>query len=104
MENKNLGSIIREKRKALNLTMRELAQKAGIDRTYISKIENHNLIPALDILIKIQSALNVDLTSFFEMNGAEKSLQFHFNQPGNFGKRYNIVIELGNGDTMTINL
>jgi len=37
---RTLGRQLRELRKAKNLTLRELAERAGLDFTYLSKIEN----------------------------------------------------------------
>ena len=35
-----LGNILRKRRLEQNLTQRDLAQKVGLDYTYVSKIEN----------------------------------------------------------------
>src|ERR1035438_9871742 len=48
---------LREKRE---LTAEELAEKAKIDRTYISKIENKNYLPSYDIAEKICDILKSD--------------------------------------------
>jgi len=51
MKNKlNLGSILRRRRRELQLTAEELSKIAGIDRTYITKIERHNKLPSLAIM------------------------------------------------------
>lgn len=55
-----LGSIIKTHRKNLGLTSDALAKKVGIDRTYISKIENYNLIPSWEILSAIGRELKID--------------------------------------------
>lgn len=65
--NLHLGAIIKTQRKKLKLTAETLAEKAGIDRTYISKIENYNLIPSWEILIAIGRELKINLhTLYFE--------------------------------------
>ena len=46
----NLGSFLRKRRRELRLTAEELSQIAGIDRTYITKIEKHNKLPSLAIM------------------------------------------------------
>ena len=42
----NIGATIRKQREDQGLKAYELAQKAGIDRTYISKIEKDNKLPS----------------------------------------------------------
>ncbi len=55
----NLGAIIKTRRKKLGITAEALAKKAGIDRTYISKIENYNLTPSWEILTAIGRELKI---------------------------------------------
>lgn len=62
---KRLGSIIRARRKELKMTCKELAQRAGVDRSYIGKIENRNLLPAYHILVKLESTLGVGLKDLY---------------------------------------
>ena len=52
-----LGLGIKNKRKELNITTEELAKRSGVDRTYISKIENHNLLPSARVMHKLSVAL-----------------------------------------------
>ena len=58
----NLGSRIRELRKALGLTQRQLAELVGIDSTYLSKIENDVMTysPSTKALKRFADALKVD--------------------------------------------
>lgn len=57
-----LGTRIRDLRKERELTQRELAEAAGIDFTYLSKIENNILpySPSAKTLKKLASILKVD--------------------------------------------
>ena len=59
-----VGQRIREIRKQRNLTQRELAEKVGINFTYLSRVENDRLddeqTPREDTLQKIASALDAD--------------------------------------------
>lgn len=51
MENKgSLGNLLRARRRELKLTTEELANIAGVDRTYITKIEKHDKLPSLAIM------------------------------------------------------
>jgi HTH-type transcriptional regulator, competence development regulator len=59
---KSLGSRIRELRKAIGLTQRQLADVVGIDFTYLSKIENNMLpySPSTKTLKNLARELKVD--------------------------------------------
>lgn len=58
-----LGFRIREKRKSLGWTQEELADYAGIDRSYIGGIERGERNITLQILCQICSALQCDIAS-----------------------------------------
>lgn len=59
-----VGQRIREIRKERNLTQRQLAEKVGINFTYLSRVENDRLdaeqTPREDTLQKIAKALQAD--------------------------------------------
>ena len=44
------GGLIKEARKALGLTQRQLAERLRLDPTYISKIENGRMVPSKNVL------------------------------------------------------
>lgn len=56
------GPKIRELRQGANLTLRELAEKTGVDFTYLSKMETGKLpyTPAEDTIRKLADVLNAD--------------------------------------------
>lgn len=56
---------IKESRKALNITLQELADRADVTKGLISQIENSRTVPSLIVLIQIIKALNVDINTFF---------------------------------------
>ena len=61
METKQiLGGLLKARRKILKLTAEELADKAGIDRTYITKIETDDKLPSPVIMEKIANALGYE--------------------------------------------
>ena len=62
---KGLGSIIRARRKELKMTCKGLAEQAGVDRSYVGKIENLNLLPAYHILVKLEAILGISLTNLY---------------------------------------
>lgn len=54
----SFGAALRERRRAAGLTQRELAQRVGINFTYISKIENDRIAPpGADTVVKLCEAL-----------------------------------------------
>ena len=56
------GERLREIRKEKGMTLREVAERAGIDFTYLSKIENDRIpyTPAADTIRQLAEALKVD--------------------------------------------
>ena len=55
------AEIIRSRRKALNLTQKELAEKVGKKRTYIARIEKGGTDMQLSSFISISQALGIKL-------------------------------------------
>jgi transcriptional regulator with XRE-family HTH domain len=50
----SFGALLRERRRAAGITQRELADRAGVDFSYISKIENDRIAPpAADTVVKL---------------------------------------------------
>ena len=55
------GETLRELRKSKNFSQRDLAEKAGVDFSYISKVENNRLPPpAADTIVRICEILEVE--------------------------------------------
>ena len=56
----SFGALLREQRRAAGLTQRELAQRANLDFSYISKLENDRLPPpAADTIVLLCSILGI---------------------------------------------
>ena len=64
-----IGKRIRELRKQKHLTLRQLAQMARINYTYLSKIENGRLshTPSVQTLRELAHALDVDELELLQM-------------------------------------
>ena len=62
-ERKRIGERIREERKKKGLTQEMLAQKVGMQRAHISRIEQGKCSTGFDLLQRIAEALgkNIDL-------------------------------------------
>jgi len=61
-----IGKKIFELRKQKNLSQEKLANVAGVDRTYIPKVEKGKINITVNSLEKIAKALNVEIKDFFE--------------------------------------
>ncbi|MBR5611107.1 MAG: helix-turn-helix transcriptional regulator [Bacteroidales bacterium] len=55
------GEILRDRRKALGMTQKELAEKVGRERTYINRIEKGETDLQLSSFIRIADALGITL-------------------------------------------
>jgi len=53
-----LGAILKKARADAGLSQEELAFRAGIDRTYVSQLENDKKSPTVQMLFRICEALN----------------------------------------------
>ncbi|MDD3925606.1 MAG: helix-turn-helix transcriptional regulator [bacterium] len=58
---KQFGSYLRELRKQRDLSLRQLAEDAGIDFTYLSKMETNKIPPpSEDAIMRLADALGAD--------------------------------------------
>ena len=64
---------LKEKRACLNLTLEQLSERAGIDYSTLSKIENGVQKPTVTTVISILNAINTNLSGFFENSNDEKT-------------------------------
>jgi transcriptional regulator with XRE-family HTH domain len=61
-----IGDKIKTKRNQKNITLEQLATKAGVSKGLISQIENNRTVPSLPVLFNIIHSLEEDLRTFFE--------------------------------------
>jgi len=71
-----IGNRIKQARKALGLSQRDLASKISVSAMAISKYENNSSVPSSKVLIELAGALNVRSEYFFrpqtvELEGVE---------------------------------
>lgn len=64
----NIGSKIKELRKAQKLTQAELSLKANISRSYLADIERNRYNPSVDTLTSLAEALNTTLSKLVDIN------------------------------------
>lgn len=60
-----LAEMILSQRKLLGLTQQELADKAGINRSMLCRLENQDYIPSMDQLTRLANTLQFDVTGVF---------------------------------------
>lgn len=60
------GQRLRHLRQASGLTLKDLAEKAGLAISTISKIENDRMSPTYDVLLRLAAGLAIDLSSLLE--------------------------------------
>ncbi len=53
---------VRHLRKSNDLTQQELADRAEIDRTYLARLETQALNVSIDVLYRLASSLDVEVT------------------------------------------
>jgi transcriptional regulator with XRE-family HTH domain len=67
---KIVGTNVRRLRQAQGLTQEELAFESEVDLTYVGGIERGNRNPSLMVMVRIASALNVELSDLLDRTRA----------------------------------
>jgi transcriptional regulator with XRE-family HTH domain len=65
----DIGSFIRTQREAAQVSVRQLAQKAGVSNPYLSQIERGLRKPSADVLAQIAKALRVSAEVLYVQAG-----------------------------------
>jgi transcriptional regulator with XRE-family HTH domain len=60
-----VGAMLREQRRRLNLTIQEIADRAGITKGFLSEIERDRAAPSVATLLKLRRALSLSVSSLF---------------------------------------
>lgn len=66
-EEEIFGKILQTERKAKNISQEKLSKLSGLDRTFISLIENGKRSPTFSTILKICSALEIDPSDLFSI-------------------------------------
>lgn len=69
MEVSTLGDFIREQRNAAELSLRQLAIKAGVSNPYLSQVERGLRKPSAEILTQIAAALRISAETLYVRAG-----------------------------------
>jgi len=62
----NIGSKVKQLRKARNMTLQNVADETGFSPALISQIENNNITPPIATLAKLSEFFEVKIGCFFE--------------------------------------
>lgn len=79
MINVKVGNRLRELRKLKGLSQEALADECGLDRTYITYIENAKKSMTISTLYKITSALKITLEEFFSFEEGDVLIKMNNN-------------------------
>ena len=89
-----ISEAIKSARKSLRFTQADLAEKSGLNRATIGRIENGTFMPSIEQLQDLAEALDLDITTLFQAAGSAKKAKSEdktnsFNTPN---KMYNIAV------------
>lgn len=68
----NLGTIIRRERKKRDLTLKMVAERAGLSQGFLSQVENDVNSPSVETLVKICNAIGVDAGRVIQQAGKQE--------------------------------
>ena len=66
------GDVVREQRLAAGLSQEALAERCGVDRKSISRMETGAFSPRLDSVFNVAEALNIPVSELFEALGQRR--------------------------------
>ncbi len=66
-----LGRKLRDTRRNRNLTLRDVAEGAGVSEGHLSKVENDKVAPSLPVLHRVAAVLGINLARLFENGGGD---------------------------------
>ncbi len=66
---RDLGAFIREQRTSAQISLRQLAKRAGVSNPYLSQVERGLRRPSADILAQIAHGLQISVESLLAMAG-----------------------------------
>jgi transcriptional regulator with XRE-family HTH domain len=85
---------MREKRRILNISQAQLAEKVATSAHYISQIEQKNKFPSPEMLERIANALEIDSPQLFSMDSFADEAIKRFQE--------GVMTDLGNAVTLAV--
>lgn len=71
-----IARAIKHRRKQMDLSLEELAVRAGVSRSLVSKVENSRAIPSMPVLIKVARGLQITLSDLVLGTDASEEPRF----------------------------
>ena len=71
----HFGEKLRQAREHKGLTLKVVAQKAGVSESLVSQIERNHVSPAIDTLLSLADVLDINLEYLFEEYRKERPVQ-----------------------------
>ncbi|EPJ56189.1 MAG: toxin-antitoxin system, antitoxin component, Xre family [Osedax symbiont Rs2] len=71
-----IGKTVKEFRLMRNLSLNDISSETGLNKSYLSKIENEKRDPSIDSLSKISKAINIPLNILILMSEEESNDDF----------------------------
>ena len=65
------GDAVRKARGQAGLTQEDLADRSGLDRSYVGGIERGERNPTLAVIVKLSTGLGIELDELFEHFGCQ---------------------------------
>jgi transcriptional regulator with XRE-family HTH domain len=64
---RRLGAAVVAKRRILDITQEELAERSGLHRTYVASVERGRRNPSLDAIAQLASGLGIPMSELFRL-------------------------------------
>ena len=96
-----MTALLRAVRKQRGLTLEALAQRTGLTKSYLSKIERRRSTPSIAVALKVAKALDVDVGRLFSEDAAQEKIAIERASAGADGERYRVLASSLLGKTMS---
>ncbi len=87
-----ISEAIKTARKSHHLTQADLAEKSGLNRATIGRIENGTFMPSIEQLQDLAEALELDITTLFRTTSSSHDTNKKSDTASNSLKKYNIAV------------
>ncbi|QQW35315.1 helix-turn-helix domain-containing protein [Mycobacterium marinum] len=98
-----MTALLRAVRRQRGLTLEQLAQRAGLTKSYLSKIERGQSTPSIAVALKVARALDVDVGRLFSDESAHETITVDraHDRLGPQSGRYHVLASTQLGKTMS---
>lgn len=96
-----MTALLRAVRKQRGLTLEALAERTGLTKSYLSKIERRCSTPSIAVALKVAKALDVDVGRLFSDDAAQEKITVDRAGGGAEGERYRVLASSLLGKSMS---